>query len=163
MATTPPPAATIDYEGYAEATRAFRRYARQVDNGSSEMRTAAGRVAAPLAARIQAKFSADSDPRSPILALTVRVKRDRVPAVTVGGSRKLFSAGTQQNVVSAGRVLFGTEFGAHTRTGGYRSWSGNGDSAGYVFYPTLRASADITYREYGAMLLDLARQWGLGG
>ena len=160
MATKPPPAATIDVQGHQETVRAFRRYARSVDHGSSDLRAAAGRTAAGLAGRIQTALTSDGDPRSPVLALTVRVKRDTVPAVTMGGSRKLFSAGTQQNIIPAGRVLFGTEFGAHSKIGGYRSHSGR---VGYAIFPTIRSAEDITIREYRQELNGLARLWGLGG
>ena len=159
MATKP--LASIEVKGYHETIKAFRRYARSVENGSSDMRNAAGRTAAGLAGRIQAALTADSDPRSPVLALTVKVKRDTVPAVTMGGSRRLFSGGTiQDNVVPAGRVLYGTEFGAHTRTGGYRTHKGR---TGYVIWPTIRRAEDITIREYRQELNGLARQWGSGG
>jgi hypothetical protein len=160
MAAAPPPAATVTVAGDKETIAAFRRYARGVANGSSDMRAAAGRTAAGLAGRVQSALTSDGDPRSPILALTVRVKRDTVPAVTVGGSRRLFSAGTQTNIIPAGRVLFGTEFGAHTRIGGYRSHTGR---VGYAIFPAIRAAEDVTIREYRQELNGLARQWGLGG
>ncbi len=155
------PAFSFDVKGYQQTVQAFRRYAKSTANGSSDMRDAAGRTAAGLAGRIQAALTADSDPRSPVLALTVKVKRDTIPAVTMGGSRRLFSGGTiQENVVPAGRVLYGTEFGAHTKTGGYRTHKGR---TGYVIYPTIRSAEDITVREYRKELDGLARQWGASG
>lgn len=97
------------------------------------------------------------------VAQTIRFNRDRVPNVTIGGSKRNFSGGAK-----AGEVLFGSEFGAEPylarrvngsnkgantfgKYGGKRfpprSPDLRGGSEGYWIYPTLRRhQATITAR-----------------
>ena len=49
---------------------------------------------------------------------TIRANRDRIPNVTIGGSKKVF-----KNRVEAGKILFGAEFGGATWA---KSWNVKG-------------------------------------
>ena len=102
------------------------------------------------------------------VAETIKFNRDRVPNVTIGGSKKNFSGGAR-----AGEVLFGSEFGAEEylkrrvngsnkgantfgKFGGKRfpprSPDYKGGNEGYWIYPTLRAKqAEITSRWINAV------------
>jgi hypothetical protein len=152
---------SVDAEGLPQTLRAMRAYARGCDTRTGELRDAAQRTAADLGAKVQRALSSDGDPRSPVLAVTVRVSRGMVPSFRVGGSRKVFSSGTDGFPTAAGRLLFGTEFGAaRSSPGGYRPHRGR---QGYAIYPTIRQNRDVTVRNYRQALDQLAREWGRGG
>lgn len=98
------------------------------------------------------------------VAQTVRHNKDRVPNVTIGGSKRLFSGGAL-----AGEVLYGSEFGAvewqatgqigANRFGKYggrrfpdRSPRMGQGNEGYWIYPTLRRmQPEITSRWFRAV------------
>lgn len=102
------------------------------------------------------------------VAETIKFNRDRVPNVTIGGSKKNFSGGAR-----AGEVLFGSEFGAveylsrrvngsnlgantFGKFGGKRFPPRSPDykngSEGYWIYPTLRKNQnEITSRWLNAV------------
>lgn len=77
---------------------------------------------------------------------TTRGNKDRVPNVTIGGSRGTFSGGGV-----SGQVLFGNEFGANPTSANGRFPNGGRrfpmPSKGYSIFATLKANqAEITAR-----------------
>jgi hypothetical protein len=64
-----------------------------------------------------------------LVSRTVKVKRDRVPAVQAGGSTPLGRYGT-----AAFNLLFGSEFGMDAHSGWYRK-SRYDESIGYQYHP----------------------------
>lgn len=83
-----------------------------------------------------------------IVASTIRANRDRLPNVTIGGSRGLKT----KSGASAGQILFGNEFGMDRNTqgtlgtfpnGGYkfpqRSDREGRGNIGYYIFPTLKS------------------------
>ena len=97
------------------------------------------------------------------VASTVRANKDRVPSITVGGSRGRFSGG-----VTAGQALFGSEFGANDGAffpnGGRRFPDrspklGRGN-AGYWIFPTLRALQPQLTRDWKDAVDKILRKWG---
>jgi hypothetical protein len=95
-----------------------------------------------------------------IVAATVRGNKDRIPNITIGGSRGRASGGA-----NAGVLLFGNEFGADRNAkgskglfpnGGYkfpeRSASNGRGNAGYWIFPTLKAlQPEVTRRWFAAV------------
>ncbi len=102
------------------------------------------------------------------VAQTVRANKDRVPSVTIGGSRVKFSGGAV-----SGDVLYGSEFGADPTSqsgkfpnGGrrfpYRSPQRGQGSEGYWIYPTLRANQPRITREWHEAVNEVLSNWTKG-
>jgi hypothetical protein len=102
------------------------------------------------------------------VAKTVRANKDRVPSVTIGGSRIKFSGGAV-----SGDVLYGSEFGADPTSqsgkfpnGGrrfpYRSPQRGQGSEGYWIYPTLRANQPRITREWHEAVDNVLDNWTKG-
>lgn len=136
--------------GDTQTRAAFARYRASLDRAVLD----AGRtIAARLRSAVAAAAASDSDPRSPRLAATVRVSpgvAGNLPGVIVGGSQRVVSGGT------ANDVLMGAEFGSDRRQGGFRPFH----PTGYWLVPTLeRERADLEAQEYGDTLETQARHW----
>lgn len=127
----------------------------------------------------QIKQAASMAPYMPKQAMrvaeTVRFNRDRVPNVTIGGSKKNFSGGAK-----AGQVLYGSEFGAveylarrvngsnlgantFGRYGGKRFPRRSPDfkngSEGYWIYPTLRREQSTITARWKAAVDRVLGNW----
>lgn len=110
------------------------------------------------------------------VAETVRANKDRVPSVTIGGSRKakVSRKKTPGNPApSVGELLYGSEFGADPTSqsgrfpnGGrrfpYRSPQQGQGSQGYWIYPTLRASQPRIVREWHGAIDEVLKNWTKG-
>jgi hypothetical protein len=119
----------------------------------------------------QGAYSAPMSSQSIRVADTIRPNKDRIPNVTIGGSKSRFSGGAV-----SGQVLFGNEFGANpTGTNGafpnggrrfpFRSPSKGRGNEGYWIFKTLTAiQPDITHRWKNAVT-DVLNNWkkGSGG
>lgn len=102
------------------------------------------------------------------VAQTTRANKDRVPNITIGGSRGKFSGGAV-----SGNVLFGSEFGADPTSesgrfpnGGrrfpYPSPRRGRGNEGYWIYPTLRANQPKITREWHEAVDDVLGNWTKG-
>lgn len=108
---------------------------------------------------IQASYGAPMPDQAAIVAQTVKFNRDRVPNVTIGGSKGRRASGG----ATAGELVFGNEFGANPTKGAgvfpnggrkfpYRSAKEGRGNAGYWIYPTLREmQPEITKRWFNAV------------
>jgi hypothetical protein len=119
----------------------------------------------------QGAYSAPMSSQSIRVADTVRPNKDRIPNVTIGGSKSRFSGGAV-----SGQILFGNEFGANPNgangsfpNGGrrfpFRSPSKGRGNEGYWIFKTLTAiQPDITHRWKNAVT-DVLNNWkkGSGG
>lgn len=114
----------IQAEGVREALAAFRDLPKEA---SAQLRDASQGIAEALA--IAARAASHIDEQSAAVGKTVKVVRDRVPAVQAGGSTPVTSTGA-----AAFMLLFGSEFGADGRFGWY-AHPRYGDSAGRQFKP----------------------------
>ena len=90
--------------------RCSRRYAASISelrqNTNRRLRQAAGDASRGLIPELQAAASSSATPQARIVAASVRIKSDRLPAVQVGGSRRIGHRRTP-----AGRLLWGSEVG----------------------------------------------------
>lgn len=95
-----------------------------------------------------------------LVAPTLRVGRDRVPAVKMGSSQTLPDSGdgwererdsTNQTI---GDVMWGAEFGGGRRatTRQFAPWRGSGRDAGYFLYPAIRQDEDWIEERYSEAL-----------
>lgn len=114
----------LHVEGSRELLAAFRRLPK---DASAALRDASLELATALADRAAVAAAADAAPQSKLLVPTIRAKRDRVPAVQVGGSTRV-----GRNKVPAYKVLFGAEFGSNQHRQFGRVHSGR---RGYWFFP----------------------------
>lgn len=116
----------------------------------------------------RAAASAPMPKQSTRVAQTTRANKDRVPSVTIGGSRVKFSGGAV-----SGDVLYGSEFGADPTSisgkfpnGGrrfpYRSPDRGQGSQGYWIYPTLRANQPKITREWHEAVDNVLDNWTKG-
>ena len=102
-----------------------------------------------------------------IVAQTVRANKDRIPNVTIGGSRGRASGGA-----NAGILLFGNEFGADRNAfgskgnfpnGGYkfpaRSPREGRGNKGYWIFPTLKAMQPEITRRWKNAVGEVYENW----
>ncbi len=119
-----------------------------------------------------ASLPADKYPRQASrVADSVRFNNDRIPNVTIGGSKKGFSGGAY-----TGEVLLGSEFGAEpwlvggtagaNRFGKYggrrfpdRSPRKGRGNEGYWIYPTLRAKQGEITQRWTAAVTKVLNKW----
>jgi hypothetical protein len=97
-------------------------------------------------------------PRQKIIADTIQARYDRIPTISIGGSKKITSY--KRGGGTVGDILFGVEFGARRallRNGG-RAFpprsapTSNGGSKGYWLFPTLtKLQPEIRRRWYQAV------------
>jgi hypothetical protein len=117
----------------------------------------------------QAAFGFSPMPRqAAIVAQTVRANKDRIPNVTIGGSRGRVSGGA-----NAGILLFGNEFGGEPTSrrtvstfpnGGYKfpprtPREGRGNK-GYWIFPTLKAMQPEITRRWKDAVENVLENWG---
>jgi len=111
------------------------------------------------AAASSAPFSAQSQR----VAQTVRPNKDKIPNITIGGSKARFSGGAV-----SGQVLFGNEFGSENRNfnGGRRfpmmSPPLNGGNEGYWIFPTLRKEQPAITQAWIAAVDSVLNGWSKG-
>jgi hypothetical protein len=95
-------------------------------NANKRLRAAAGECARGLVTELQAAASRSPTPQAALVARTAKVSSDRVPAVKLGGTRRVGHRGTP-----AGALLWGSEHG------GARFVAASGGA--YWIDPTVRA------------------------
>src|SRR4051794_15184981 len=78
----------VRIDGVREILRAFSVLPKDASN---ELRDASLKLAQELAARARADGAANGGPQGRLVAQTVKARRDRVPVVEAGGTRKLGS------------------------------------------------------------------------
>lgn len=137
---------TVRITGVRETLKAFRAMPKEA---SDELRAASGVIAAFMAATARARGTASSA-RSALVAQTVKVGRDRVPVVTVGGSSRL---GSRQ--APAWRLLFGDEFGANT----HRQFRPHRGTKGYWFFSSIEGEESRIDREWNDAVDVIIRKW----
>ena len=95
------------------------------------------------------------------VARTIRANKDRVPSVSIGGSRVKFSGGAV-----AGQVLFGSEFGANpTSTNGAFPNGGRRfpmPSQGYTIFKTLKEIQPTITSRWKNAVDDVLKNWVRG-
>ena len=97
-----------------------------------------------------------------IVAQSVKANKDRIPNVTIGGSRiaRVSRKKSEKNPLpKMGQLLFGSEFGSNKQMfpqGGakFPRWSGRygGGSRGWWIFPTLRKLQPKITRDYHAIV-----------
>jgi hypothetical protein len=140
----------INVTGAKETLRAFRELPKEANNA---LRDRSRGLSQDLAGRIRAAATADSA-QSALLARTVRARRDRVPVVVAGGTRRV---GRKRK--PAYKILFGSEFGA-TALKQYRPHVGRGS---YWFFITVERNEKRVISAWRLMAEDVIRAWSSDG
>jgi len=128
---------------------------------SAQLRDASILIATHVADEAKARALRAPGPAH-LVAPSIKARRDRVPVVVMGSSRRLPArsgkprTGDRQLVRD---VMWGAEFGgkARTTTQQFATWRGSSSTAGYFLYPAVRDHAPDTGREYSEAL-DAALQ-----
>lgn len=140
---------TVRIEGANGTLRAFRDLPKEA---SDALRDKAQELS-KLMARWVSDAGQSEGAQAALLAGTVVAKRDRLPYIAVGGTKRIGHAWPGAGKAPAWRLLFGSEFG-HSGAGG--RGKGSGDFAphgfkphrgreGYWIFPTVeRHEADIS-------------------
>jgi hypothetical protein len=110
------------------------------------------------------RFSASSK-RQKIIANTIKARYDRLPTVSIGGSKKITSY--SRNGGTVGDMLYGVEFGAikgYLKNGGRsfptRSYpTPSGGNTGWWIFPTLRKMQPEIRRRWYQAVDELIDQW----
>jgi hypothetical protein len=127
-------------EGARETLEAFKALPKEANN---RLREAALRLSELLAARVRTAGAAEGR-QAALLVTTVKAKRDRIPSITVGGTKALGRAWPKRGRAKAFELLFGSEFGASTGHG-FKPHRGQ---QGYWIFPTVEASQAEIGREW---------------
>lgn len=140
----------IVVDGYKECVAAFRKLPR---DASAEIRDASSKIADLEVAAIRS--AAGGNRQAAAAATSLRARRDRFPALVIGGARRVTSSGAR-----AGDLLFGAEFGAGPTTpGGFRPHRG---TTGYFLFPTLRRDSTRMYAEWLEAAEGIVTAWDRG-
>lgn len=137
--------------GADEVIRALNRLPKEANVA---MRDAAGRIAQRLVPAVKAAAGSDTSPQSALLAATVKVARDRFPAIQAGGTRRLGS-----RRAPAWKLLFGSEFGSNRYTQFGKHHQG---TTGSWFFPVVEAEQDTIAKEWSEAADQVIRAFGGG-
>lgn len=154
----------VRIDGVREILRAFSVLPKDAQNA---LRDHSQKIARKLAVKATVDVAAHGGPQGPLLATTVKAVRDRVPAIQVGGTRRL-----GRRAAPAYGMLFGSLFGMNGRSGWY-SASRYAASAGrqyrphqgqdaYAFFPLVEREAPTISREWHAAVDDVVRKFSDG-
>ena len=116
---------------------------------------------------VYASYGSPMPRQSAIVASTIKANKDRIPNVTIGGSRGRASGGA-----NAGQLLFGNEFGSDRNkkgsagsfpNGGYkfpdRSPRMGKGNAGYWIFPTLKDMQPEIRKRWEQAVIKVLDNW----
>lgn len=149
---------TLELTGARETLKAFKDLPK---DASIELKAAAGQVSQNMVAWVRAAL-ASGDPQAAALVDTVKAVKDRVPAISVGGTKLVASTRT-----NAFNLLFGANFGAVTyRVKGVfpyftRNHAGKGND--YYIWASVEAHAAEINNAWNAAAEAVIAKWADGG
>ncbi|WIY05463.1 hypothetical protein QRX60_17030 [Amycolatopsis mongoliensis] len=155
----------VRIDGVREILRAFSVLPKDAQNAIRDHSQA---LARKLAIKAVVDVSLHGGPQGPNLSTTVKAVRDRVPAIQVGGTRRIGSTRAP-----AYGMLFGSLFGMNGRSGWF-SYARYASAAGrqyrphqgrdaYAFFPLVEREAATISREWHAAVDDVIRKFSEGG
>ena len=158
----------------------FAAFKNLTDEANNELKTQVTAISAWTATKIQAAASRAPMPaQASRVANSVKANKDRLPNVTIGGSKKTFSGGA-----AVGEVLFGSEFGAEPFLTKRKNGSNlgansfgknkgrrfppmsppyNGGNEGYWIFPTLRREQPAITAAWTTAVEGVLNGWSKNG
>jgi hypothetical protein len=128
-----------------------RSFARPAAN--AQLRDAAGECAGRLAEELVSSASSSGVPVAPRVAQSIRVKRDRIPVVSIGGGQRVGARGA-----AAGSLVWGSEQGPK---GDVNHWAVP-PSSGYWIAPAVkRFESSGAVAIYQRAVFDVLKHAGL--
>lgn len=141
---------TLRVEGLRETLAAFRSLPKEAN---TELRERTLKLSESLAASAQ-QAAKQEGRQARILAPTIKAKRDRVPAVTAGGAKRIGRTRTP-----AFKLLFGSEFGS-SRLKQFKPHRG---AEGYWFFPTVEREQAEIGRAWSEVADNIIKSFSEGG
>ena len=120
----------VEIDGVRETLAAFRDLPKQA---TDKLRDAAGQIADDLLPGVRSAARSDPSPQAALVASTAKVRRDRIPVLVAGGTKRL-----GVNRAPAYKLLFGSEFGADRHKQFHKRHQGQ---EGSWFFPVVEAEA----------------------
>lgn len=147
--------ATQVYRNAKGLNKALRRLPKEA---SARIKDASADIADVIAADARGNAQALGGIAA-LVGPTIRVGRDRVPVVRMGGSQKLpgsgdgWEHGREGSRQTIGDVMWGAEFGALAHTQ-FQPWRGSDTGAGYFLWPAVRSRTEWIQDRYSEALDD---------
>ncbi len=154
----------VRIDGVREILHAFSVLPKDASN---ELRDTSLKLAQELAARARADGLANGGPQGRLVAQTVKARRDRVPVVEAGGTRKLGS-----RRAPAYGLTFASVFGMNRRSGWYAAtkyalsygeqYRPHQGQDAYWFFPVIERSASEISRRWNEAADRIVRNFSEG-
>lgn len=155
---------TLHIDGIRETLAAFKQLPKEA---SDELRNRTKELSEALAGA--ARTAAEGQGRKgKLLAQTVKARRDRVPVVVAGGTKRLGKKRTP-----AFALLFTSEFGSNRRTGwygrpryrrgGHQQFKPHRGQQGYWFFPTVEREEPEIARAWQQAADAIVNRFSEGG
>lgn len=134
----------VDIRGALRALRGISK------DAPKELREASVRIVDKEIPKIRGA-AAERGRQAAAAARSLRARRDRIPAIAVGGRKRVTS--TKNGY--AGSIYFGSEHGSSR----YKQFPPHRGSSSYWFWDTLGNDSADMMREWGEAYDEVARQW----
>lgn len=158
---------TIKIEPDSRDLRNLYKAFKEMDDGSKlALKDEVTSISAWSATEMQSSYTFNPYPaQAQKVAATIRANKDRIPNVTIGGSKGRFSGGAV-----SGQVLFGSEFGgpAPFQNGGTRfpersPAQGRGNEGYGIFKVLKQIQPEITRKWKDAVNKHVIKKWDENG
>jgi hypothetical protein len=143
----------LKIDGARQTLAAFRRLPKEA---SKELRDANQTISEDLRDKIRAA-AAGSDKQSALMVPTIKSRRDRVPSIEAGGTRRVGRAR-----VPAFKLVYGSNFGA-TYLHQFRKHNGGAGSEDYWFFTTVEHNEARLVKEWTDAADRILNDWGSRG
>lgn len=139
----------VSIKGARETIAAFRALPKEA---SAELRDASTRISQTEAVKIRAAATSSSK-QSALVASGIKARRDRLPAITVGGAKRV-----GRNRKPLNKIMYGANFGA-TYLHQFRPHRGAGEDD-YWFFSTVEKDLPRMIDQWGRAVDKVLRRWG---
>lgn len=152
-AGNPPMRVDMEIDGAAALLRKFNALPKEANK---ELRAAALQLSGLLAQEVRSAGMAEGRQAAELVP-TVKARRDRIPSVSIGGTKRIFRGKKDRTQQEAYRALFGSEFGGNGH--GFKPPR----SGGYWIRPAIKAAEPEIAREWRAAAERIVADFNHGG